>query len=1051
MPNPLLSRLRAFWSKPVFRRPVIGLGIAVLLYGFAGYVVLPIVLKSQLAKIVEENFQRTLSIGKVSANPFALTLTMRDFKIMEPKGDVIFAAFDTLRLNLSTESLLRLAPVVQEARLTKPYVLIERTGAHSYNIDDIVDAIANRPPSDKPARYSINNIQVDEGRIEFQDRPGGALHVVAGLKLGVPFISSLPSDVTVFVEPLLSAQVNGTPVHIAGKARPFADPKDVVVEFNFDGMDLTSYLAYLPLEPGFKVRDARLDMHLTASFQQFKETPPALIINGSAGLKSLKLIGRDGRPVLQVPELAVTLRDIRPFGGAIDVARVAINGVTAELHRDRDGSLNLPGLRPSNRPPSASAKEPSALRFSLGELQIRDANVRFRDDRPPKPIRAGAEKLDLVLRDVTVDTGNRTAAIATLSSSNAAISFSQDKSAGAVPEPVKQVAQTPSPAYTLKVGQVDIANWSARLEDLGQPQAAAMTIAPLRLSLREVSTAASSKSSVDLKATVNKTGQLSLSGSLGLAPLHTDLAVEMNNVDLLPLQPYIADRINLRFTRAGLSSKGRLQFEQAADGTLQGGFKGDLSVDNASSVDKSTADELLRWKSLAVRGMDLRLQPFAVAVEDVALTDFFTRLILDASGRINLQDIVRGPARPQKTGARIDASPAPMPPVTIRRFTLQGGRVRFTDNFIRPNYSASLTSLGGTVTGLSSDPASSAGVDLRGEVNRAPLSVAGRINPLRKDLFLDLKASVRGMEMVPLSAYSDRYIGYGIEKGKLSFDIAYRVEDRKLTAENRLILDQLTFGSPSERPNATRLPVQFAMALLRDRNGVVDINVPIGGSLDDPQFSIGGIILKVIGNAIMKAVTQPFALLGSIFGGGGEQLSSLEFDAGRALIPAGREDKLRTLARALADRPALRLEIAGRARPETDLPGLKRASIDRKVRALKLKDLTARGEDVVASSVVVGAEEYPALLNRVYKDEKFAKPRNLLGMQKELPVGEMEQLMIANTAVDEDDLAALANRRAQAVKDWLTRAGQINGERIFVLAPRVGGQDAAEKVDFALR
>ncbi|UUZ48914.1 DUF748 domain-containing protein [Massilia sp. B-10] len=177
------------------------------------------------------------------------------------------------------------------------------------------------------------------------------------------------------------------------------------------------------------------------------------------------------------------------------------------------------------------------------------------------------------------------------------------------------------------------------------------------------------------------------------------------------------------------------------------------------------------------------------------------------------------------------APPAqPLPPIRIDSLVLKGGRVRFTDNFIRPNYSASLQELGGTVTGLSSAPDANANVAVRGVVNGAPLSIAGRINPLKRDLFLDIKAEVRGIELATLSAYSDKYVGYGIDKGKLSFDVAYQLDQRQLKSENRLILDQLTFGNESTNPDVKKLPVRLAVALLSDRNGIIDISVPVGGT-----------------------------------------------------------------------------------------------------------------------------------------------------------------------------------------------------------------------------
>ena len=343
---------------------------------------------------------------------------------------------------------------------------------------------------------------------------------------------------------------------------------------------------------------------------------------------------------------------------------------------------------------------------------------------------------------------------------------------------------------------------------------------------------------------------------------------------------------------------------------------------------------------------------------------------------------------------------------------------------------------------------------MHGKVNSAPLSISGKVNPLKGDLLLDLKAEVKGMDLAPLSAYSGKYAGYGIEKGQLSFDVGYKVEDRKLTAENRLILDQLTFGSKVDSPQATKLPVLLAVSLLRDRNGVIDIKLPISGSLDDPQFSVGGIIVQVIVNLLSKAITSPFALLGSAFGGG-EELAWLEFDPGRFAIPATGEKKLVTLAKALNDRPALKLEITGRTDPLIDKTGLARVSIDRKVRALKLKEEVAKGKSISQENIVVSPAEYPVLLKRVYKDEDFKKPRNLIGFQKNLPVPEMEKLMMANTKITDADLLALGNQRAQAVKEWLVTKGKVPVERIFILASKPIGKDAGKakpnRVDFSLK
>lgn len=1021
--------------------------------------------------LIADKLHRKASIGAVAINPFSLSMTLRDVKLHEPKSDDVFLSFDTLYIDLSSESLLRLAPVIREARLTNPYAHLMRAAPHRYNIGDILDLISSQPPSDKPARFSVNNIQIDGGRVEFEDRPTKAVHTVTDIALGIPFISSLPSQVNVFVEPLLRAKVNGSPMEFKGKAHPFSHPADAIVELKLDGLDLTRYFEYLPVHPQVRVSGAKLDLDLTARFRQ----GGTLLLQGRTALKSLQVADLGGKPVLQLRELAIHLREGDVLNGRIDVSRVLLDGLQAEASRGANGQLSASKLLPSPTATNSATAKPAGLSVTIDELAVRDATLRYTDEYSTQPVRTSVDRLDVALRKVALDTRKRTLNIGEVVSNSAGLSFKRSvplikkyaQAATLAPIAAESAAEsTPvssgtekQPSYAINIDKLAFNNWSVRAEDRGEREAVMTTAAPVNLTLQNISTAPSSHARMDLKANVNKSGQMLVSGTVGLFPLHADLALDIKGVDILPLQPLIANKIKLRATHANLSTNGRVKLDASPDGTLQGGFKGDATLGNLVAVDKADGNDFLRWKSLHAAGMDVRFAPFGMAVEQVALADFFARIIIDPTGRINLQDIIHSEASraqqmPPPANTRQQADQPRMPPITIKRVSLQGGRVRFTDNFIKPNYSARLSQFGGVLSGLSSAPSTYANMDLRGEVNGAPLALGGQINPLRGDLFLNVKANVRGMELAPLSAYSGKYIGYGIEKGKLSFEAAYHVDKRQLTAENRLILDQLSFGDQVHSPDATHLPVQFAVALLADRNGIIDINLPIAGSLDDPQFSIGAIVFKLIGNTIAKAVTQPFAVLSSLFGGGAE-LSAMTFEPGHATVPAAGEEKLRSLAKALSERPGLKLDIIGHADLEADREGLKRVQIERKVRALKIRDLRAKGADIAPGSVTVSREEYPGLLLRAYRNETFPKPRNVLGLPKDLPVEEMEKLMMANADIDEDDLLALGNQRAQAVKNWLQNNGQVAAERMFIVAAKVGNAKdrgiSPSRVDFALR
>ena len=1075
----------------VVRNTLIALAALVLLYTLFGFFAVPRIAVSQAKEFAAQKLHRTLTIEKIDFNPFTLRATIHGFKLMEAQDVGTFAAFDALTVKLSWQTLFRFAPVVQQVLLQKPEVHLVREDARRYNFDSLAADLAGppKPPEKdaKPARFSVYNVEIEDGRIEFEDKPKGAKHTVSEFKLGVPFISSLPSQEEVLVEPLLQAKINGAPFRLAGKALPYADAREATLELNLEDVDLAQYLEYLPFEPQFKLPSARLDLHVSASFRQEKDRAPALFLTGDAALKALQLTELNGKPVLTLPELDVKLGKSDIVEQRIDIARVAVNGLQLELANERDGRLNLQRLFDTGKsdavpaPKAAETKDASspALQLAIDEFAIQGAILHYTDDA--QATRAGLDKFDLTLHQARIDLGKRSVAIVAVDSPSADVLLALGRHAPVADRPAKSDAKPAAdgkPPFLVTLDKLTIANWTARIDDHSHEKAVATRLGPLSVSLQDISTAPKALATLALKTAVNKSGQLALDGKLGFSPLHTDFKLDLKTVDLLGVQPYITDKINLLLTSANLTAKGGLKLDTGEDDTVHGGFTGDLTLGNLATIDKISGDDFLRWKALQLTGMDVKLAPFSLSIAQVGLNDFFARVIVDSTGHINLQDIVRSNPGDKKSLTTASATPSstpqpatsaasaasaappaptsPPPPIKIGKLVLQDGKVRYTDNFITPHYTANLMDLGGQVGSLSSDPNSRASVDLHGQVNEAPLTIAGAVNPLKGDLSLDIKAKVTGMELAPLSPYSGRYVGYGIEEGKLSFEVAYQIDKRKLTAQNRLILDQLTFGDKVDSPQATHLPVQFAVALLRDRNGVIDISLPVGGSLDDPDFSVGGVIVKVLVNVVSKAVTEPFALLGSMFGGG-KELSSAPFDPGSHTVNKETGERLQAMAKALTERPALKLEITGRADPATDGSALKRIALDRKLRALKAKDAAARDVSQL-DAITVTPQEYPTLLGRAYKAEKFDKPKNAVGLSKDLPVPDMEKLMLDHIAIGNDDLTALGNQRAQAVEQWLITSGKIPGERMFIIAAKTGPPTAQEgkqiapgRVDFSLR
>ncbi|MEG2977733.1 MAG: DUF748 domain-containing protein, partial [Comamonas sp.] len=489
-------------------------------------------------------------------------------------------------------------------------------------------------------------------------------------------------------------------------------------------------------------------------------------------------------------------------------------------------------------------------------------------------------------------------------------------------------------------------------------------------------------------------------------------------------------------------------------------------------------DDLLAWKTLALRGLDLNMlpaQPLRVSVRETALSDFFARVIVQRNGRINLQDIVKTEKSEQSVvqneqsnakvaaGEKLEADKAvadkavavaepaksadsgPAPVIKVGPIVLTGGKVQFSDYFIQPNYSADLSELKGRLSAFSSEaPAGQAepqmaDLEIKGKAQgTATLDIGGKINPLAKPLALDIRTQMNDLELSPLSPYSIKYAGYGIERGKLYMDVNYKVQpDGQLTASNKLVLRQLTFGDKVEGAPAS-LPVKLAVALLSDRNGVIDLDVPLSGSLNDPQFRLAPIVFKVLGNIIMKAVTAPFALLSGAFSGGDES-GGVSFAQGSAQLDAKAKDQLAKIVKSLNDRPALKMTVVGEAREAEDKEAWKLVELDRLLLAQKRRAAIREGksgDDVVD----VTDAERPALLKAVYGRADIKKPRNMVGMAKELPADQMTALLVASITVPDDAMRELALARGVAVRDYLSTQ-QLPLERLFLGAPKLDVKD----------
>ena len=318
-----------------------------------------------------------------------------------------------------------------------------------------------------------------------------------------------------------------------------------------------------------------------------------------------------------------------------------------------------------------------------------------------------------------------------------------------------------------------------------------------------------------------------------------------------------------------------------------------------------------------------------------------------------------------------NATPAsPLPPISIGSIVISNAAASFTDRSLTPNVNMAIQQFSGEIAGISSTEPRHADVNLHAVVDGVgPIDIAGHINPFSGTATNDLKITFKDVDLTPTSPYSGKFAGYRIAEGKLNLDLAYNLVGRKLESKNVITLDRFTFGEKVESPDATHLPVRLAIAILKDRNGQILLDVPVEGSLDDPKFRIGKVVMHTLLNILEKAATSPFSLLGAVFGGGGEELSYQDFAPGSAVLSPANEKKLDSLVKGLYERPGLQLEIAGSIDPEADRDGLRRASLEKQIRTRQWMSLRkSERATTTPDQITLTPEQHAAWVKKLYSE-----------------------------------------------------------------------------------
>jgi hypothetical protein len=621
----------------------------------------------------------------------------------------------------------------------------------------------------------------------------------------------------------------------------------------------------------------------------------------------------------------------------------------------------------------------------------------------------------------------------------------------------EKTSGAPASPWILSAPDIAIEGASVDVEDRLVKPAATFKLAPIDVKIAGYSNAPGTKVQIEANAGIDGQAKLGMKGEVAMDTDVMSVHVDLVDFKLASLQPYLGAYTQMTLSRGALTAA--LDVRRSATSALD--IAGTVDVTNLHTVDNALKQEFITWDRLRLTGLEYSTEPARLRIATVAANAPYARLIIAPDQSINVSKVLSAPSgstpAPVQTvdqGEGPRAAAALPLRVSIGAVRIVNGAANFADFWIQPNYAVNLQNMNGGILGLSSDPKSRARVQFEGKVDRyAPAKISGDINLLSAAVYTDLQVSFKGVEMTSVTPYSGRFAGYKIEKGKLSIDVAYLVDNRTLTAKQHFVIDQLELGDRVESEDAVRLPLKLAVALLKDRNGVIDIDLPMTGSLDDPKFRLGPLIWKAFVGLISKAATAPFALLGALFGGG-EEMNIIEFEPGSAALDPAAQEKIVAITKALTERPALQLDVPTTYSAELDRASINARRLEGLLRTLPKSDELALADPAQRFELLMtqyradyGAKTTlpPAALalNAVRKSERT--PDALAAGNQE-----MEQAIVQKHAVTDTDLEQLGQSRARAIQDALLGSGTLDSTRVFILGANPSAPTENKKVRLEL-
>lgn len=988
------------------KRAAYAIAIAFGLFTLLGFLILPGIAQRVANQQLAQLATVPAYLDRVEFNPFSLELQLWGLHIGEASKPQI--AFQRLYANLQLDSLwsgaLHLADVELEKAHTE--VLFAKDGKLNLTGLFQLPPSEEKPVAEEPSEpfpLRIGRIELIENGLHFEDlRPSEPVEFIYdSLNLELKNLSTLPDDNAdmqmVAVGPRggridWQGQVSLTPITSKG-------------QFKITDGKLKGVWPYVRDAVPLVLEDGVLDLSAEYSLNLSKGTELQLS-NVSAALSTFAIKSPEGKPLVRLERLDVSDTSLDLAKQQVVVGKIRSHKLETWAAREKDGQLDWQKLFASHsKPTPAATPATEAASSAAPEAPAPAANEGGAGSTP-------------------------TPAAAELAEPTPADGQPQTASAATPAEPKK--SEEPAKPWQVLLRDVQLREYQLHLADRAAgSQEVKLELAPLNLDIKDFDSLGTSPFALKLDTGVNKRGQIKAEGQVQLQPTTAKLQLVTRDIDLRLAQSYISPFVRLEL-RSGLLGSD-LAVDLKSVEPLAFSIGGRAEVNQLHTLDTLKERDFLKWQQLVVEGLDYQ-HGQGLVIGQVNLQQPYARFIINEDLTTNVNDLmIPQPATPD---AKAEAAGKPLP-IRIGGVSIKDGSANFADLSLTPNFATAIQQLNGQIGTLDNQSPKTASVDIKGKVDKyAPVTIKGGLTPFDPMNSLDIATSFKNVELTTLTPYSGKFAGYRIRKGRLNLDLHYQIEKGQLNAENKLLLEDLQLGEKVDSKDAVDLPIRLAVALLKDTKGNIDIQLPVKGNLNDPQFSVMPIVWQTMRNLVLRAAQAPFKFIAGLVGGSDTDLSQVLFAPGSSELDETAQKSLDTLASALKERPVLRLEVEGMSAEASDGPLLASARLELEYQNTQYKILQRSGDQVPADPtlLVVDEDDKPALLEGIYRARlKQQPPAEWNELPDEERTVKMHEAVVQSWAKSELLLRRLGQARAASIKDYLVERGGLEDQRIYLL------------------